>query len=195
VREEADELHVAPGIGHGRVCRAGGHDDHVTGRDGAAYAVDPDMPGAGDHVHDLLGQRVHVGVATRRPSQADDADAGVGCQAGQWIRRPASFHLLERQPGARHDRHGVSARRAKILVTCAAIAAATRSANVAARAAVAEIIFQWPGLGRWMADAVLRGDQATIMAYVMFTSVLFLVVNLAVDVVYAYLDRRVVLGE
>ena len=59
---------------------------------------------------------------------------------------------------------------------------------------VAEIIFRWPGLGRWMADAVLRGDQATIMAYVMFTSVLFLMVNLVVDVIYAYLDRRVVLG-
>ena len=59
---------------------------------------------------------------------------------------------------------------------------------------VAEIIFRWPGLGRWMADAVLRGDQATIMAYVMFTSILFLFVNLAVDVIYAYLDRRVVLG-
>ncbi len=59
---------------------------------------------------------------------------------------------------------------------------------------VAEIIFQWPGLGRWMADAVLRGDQATIMTFVLFTAVLFLVVNLAVDVIYAYLDRRVVLG-
>ena len=59
---------------------------------------------------------------------------------------------------------------------------------------VAEIIFRWPGLGRWLADAVLRGDQATIMAYVMFTSILFLLVNLAVDVIYAYLDRRVVLG-
>jgi ABC-type dipeptide/oligopeptide/nickel transport system permease component len=46
-----------------------------------------------------------------------------------------------------------------------------------------------------MADSVLRGDQATIMAYVLFTSVLFLMVNLVVDVVYAYLDRRVVLGE
>jgi peptide/nickel transport system permease protein len=59
---------------------------------------------------------------------------------------------------------------------------------------VVEVIYRWPGLGRWMADAVLRGDQATIMAYVMFTSVLFLLVNLAVDVMYAYLDRRVVLG-
>jgi ABC-type dipeptide/oligopeptide/nickel transport system permease component len=59
---------------------------------------------------------------------------------------------------------------------------------------VVEIIFQWPGIGRWMADSVLRGDQATIMAYVLFTSVLFLVVNLVVDVIYAYLDRRVTLG-
>jgi peptide/nickel transport system permease protein len=60
---------------------------------------------------------------------------------------------------------------------------------------VAELVFRWPGLGRWMADSVLRGDQATIMAYVMFTSVLFLFVNLVVDVIYAYLDRRVVLGR
>lgn len=60
---------------------------------------------------------------------------------------------------------------------------------------VAEIIFQWPGLGRWMATSVLRGDQATIMAYVLFTSILFLLVNLVVDIVYAYLDRRVVLGD
>ena len=59
---------------------------------------------------------------------------------------------------------------------------------------VAEIIFRWPGLGRWMADSVLRGDQATIMTYVMFTSILFLLVNLIVDVVYAYLDPRVELG-
>ena len=59
---------------------------------------------------------------------------------------------------------------------------------------VVEIIFIWPGMGRWMADGVLRGDQATIMAYVLFTSILFLVVNLIVDIVYAYLDRRVVLG-
>ncbi len=59
---------------------------------------------------------------------------------------------------------------------------------------VVEIIYRWPGIGRWMADAVLQGDQATIMAYVLFTSFLFLFVNLIVDVTYAYLDRRVVLG-
>jgi ABC-type dipeptide/oligopeptide/nickel transport system permease component len=60
---------------------------------------------------------------------------------------------------------------------------------------VVEVIYRWPGLGRWMADAVLRGDRATIMAYVLFTSVMFLIVNIVVDAAYAYLDRRVVLGE
>ena len=58
-----------------------------------------------------------------------------------------------------------------------------------------EIIYRWPGLGRWMADSVVRGDQATLMTYVLFTSVLFLIVNLIVDVVYANLDRRVTLGK
>ena len=58
-----------------------------------------------------------------------------------------------------------------------------------------EIIYRWPGLGRWMADSVLRGDQATLMPYVLFTSILFLMVNLIVDVVYANLDRRVTLGK
>jgi len=61
-------------------------------------------------------------------------------------------------------------------------------------AIAAEIIFRWPGLGKWMADSVVRGDQATIMTYVLFTSVLFLLVNLVVDVIYARLDPRVVLG-
>jgi ABC-type dipeptide/oligopeptide/nickel transport system permease component len=60
---------------------------------------------------------------------------------------------------------------------------------------VVELVFRWPGMGRWATDAILRGDRATILAFVLVTSVVFLTVNLIVDVVYAYLDRRVVLGE
>jgi ABC-type dipeptide/oligopeptide/nickel transport system permease component len=60
---------------------------------------------------------------------------------------------------------------------------------------VVEIIFLWPGLGKWLSDAVLQGDQATTMAYVLFTAVLMLLLNLIVDVAYAHLDRRVRLGE
>jgi peptide/nickel transport system permease protein len=60
---------------------------------------------------------------------------------------------------------------------------------------VVEIIFLWPGLGKWLSDAVLQGDQATTMTYVLFTAVLMLVLNLIVDVLYAHFDRRVVLGD
>lgn len=60
---------------------------------------------------------------------------------------------------------------------------------------VVELIFRWPGLGQWVTDAILSGDQATIMAYVLITSLIFMTVNLIVDVAYAYLDRRVVLGS
>ena len=62
-------------------------------------------------------------------------------------------------------------------------------------AVVVEIIFQWPGLGSWLAQAVLSGDQASTMAFVLFAAVLFLVLNLIVDVLYAHFDRRVVLGD
>ncbi len=61
-------------------------------------------------------------------------------------------------------------------------------------AVVVEAIFQWPGMGRWIADAVLRGDQATVMTFVLVIAVIFLLVNLAVDVAYAYLDRRIELA-
>ncbi|HET7388600.1 MAG TPA: ABC transporter permease [Nocardioidaceae bacterium] len=56
---------------------------------------------------------------------------------------------------------------------------------------VVETIFQWPGLGRWMAQAVLSGDNATILGYVLFLSVTYLLVNLMVDVACAYLDPRI----
>ncbi|MGH3385971.1 MAG: ABC transporter permease [Nocardioidaceae bacterium] len=62
-------------------------------------------------------------------------------------------------------------------------------------AVVVEIIFLWPGMGKWLSDAVLQGDQATTMAYVLFTAVLMLVLNLIVDVLYAHFDRRIVLGD
>jgi len=60
---------------------------------------------------------------------------------------------------------------------------------------VVETIFGWPGLGNWMADSVLSGDQGTTLAFVIFTSVLFVTINMGVDVLYGYLDRRVVLRK
>lgn len=58
---------------------------------------------------------------------------------------------------------------------------------------VVEMIFHWPGIGQWMAQAVLSGDNATILGYVLFLSITYLIVNLLVDLVCAYLDPRIAL--
>lgn len=60
---------------------------------------------------------------------------------------------------------------------------------------VVELVFNWPGLGRWVANAALSGDYAAIMGFILLIAVMVVTINLVVDVLYAYLDPRVELGE
>ena len=60
---------------------------------------------------------------------------------------------------------------------------------------VIELIFQQPGMGKWITDAVLRGDRATIMAFVLVIGAGYLLINLFVDLAYAHFDRRIELGS
>lgn len=60
---------------------------------------------------------------------------------------------------------------------------------------VVELVFAWPGMGRWVANAALSGDFAAIMGFILVVAVIVLSINLAVDVLYAYLDPRIELGE
>ncbi|MBS1912520.1 MAG: ABC transporter permease [Bacteroidetes bacterium] len=54
-----------------------------------------------------------------------------------------------------------------------------------------ETIFNWPGIGRLAFDAVTQLDFPMIQGTVLFTAVIFVVVNLIVDVAYAVLDPKV----
>jgi peptide/nickel transport system permease protein len=56
---------------------------------------------------------------------------------------------------------------------------------------VVEVIFAWPGLGRLAFDAVQRRDYPVLQGAVLLFSLTFLVVNLVVDLLYAYLDPRI----
>ncbi|HEV8594250.1 MAG TPA: ABC transporter permease [Thermoplasmata archaeon] len=62
-------------------------------------------------------------------------------------------------------------------------------------AVLTETIFSWPGIGRWSADAVRQLDPAAIMGFTLVAGVVYVVANLVVDVLYAYLDPRIRLGE
>jgi len=54
-----------------------------------------------------------------------------------------------------------------------------------------ETVFSWPGLGRYVVNAIARRDLPAIQGSVLFLSVVFVVVNLLTDLVYARVDPRV----
>jgi peptide/nickel transport system permease protein len=58
-------------------------------------------------------------------------------------------------------------------------------------AVVTETIFAWPGLGRLTVQALLNRDFPVVMAAVSFTSIVYTLSNLAVDLMYGWLDPRV----
>ena len=58
-------------------------------------------------------------------------------------------------------------------------------------AVVTETIFAWPGPGRLTVQALLNRDFPVVMAAVSFTSVVYTLMNLGVDLAYGWLDPRV----
>ncbi len=58
-------------------------------------------------------------------------------------------------------------------------------------AVLTETVFSWPGLGRWMVEGVQRSDYPVVQAGVMVTATVFVLLNLCVDLAYAWLDPRV----
>jgi len=57
-----------------------------------------------------------------------------------------------------------------------------------------ETIFSWPGLGRYVVNAIARRDLPGVQGAVLFMSVVFVLVNLLTDLAYAKTDPRVRLG-
>jgi peptide/nickel transport system permease protein len=62
-------------------------------------------------------------------------------------------------------------------------------------AIVTETIFAWPGMGKLIIDSINVLDRPVIVAYLLIIVTLFIVINLAVDVLYSVLDPRVRLGD
>lgn len=56
--------------------------------------------------------------------------------------------------------------------------------------AIVESIFMWDGVGKLALDSILMRDDPMIQAYVVWMSVIYVVVNLVVDILYRTLDPR-----
>ena len=58
-------------------------------------------------------------------------------------------------------------------------------------AILTETIFAWPGVGKWIYDAVMQRDYMVIRGGTLFLAAIFIVINLCVDVLYAVINPRI----
>lgn len=59
---------------------------------------------------------------------------------------------------------------------------------------IVETIFMWDGVGKMAVDAITMRDYPIVQAYVVWMALIYVLVNLAADILYHYLDPRVRLG-
>ena len=57
--------------------------------------------------------------------------------------------------------------------------------------AVVESVFGWPGIGNYAVTALMTKDSGPIQSFVLFVAVMYVVVNLVVDLVYGLMDPRI----
>lgn len=58
-------------------------------------------------------------------------------------------------------------------------------------AILTETVFSWPGIGRWVYQAIASRDYPIIQGGVMFVAFMFVIVNLLVDLTYSIIDPRI----
>jgi len=67
-------------------------------------------------------------------------------------------------------------------------------ANFLGGAMVTEVVFTYPGLGRLLTQAISTRDYPLIQGSILVIIVIFMLINLAVDMLYAYIDPRIKQG-
>ena len=58
-------------------------------------------------------------------------------------------------------------------------------------AMLTETVFSWPGLGRLMVENIKSKDIPMVLGCVVFLATMFTIVNLVVDLIYAFVDPRI----
>ncbi|MCH2430900.1 MAG: ABC transporter permease [Acidimicrobiales bacterium] len=58
-----------------------------------------------------------------------------------------------------------------------------------------EFLFSWPGIGRYAFDAITTRDLEALQGFVVFVGVMYVVLNMAIDIAYALIDPRIRLGS
>jgi len=58
-------------------------------------------------------------------------------------------------------------------------------------AILTETVFDWPGVGTWLSEAIFNRDYPVLQGGILFLAVVFVLVNLLVDLSYALINPRI----
>ena len=58
-------------------------------------------------------------------------------------------------------------------------------------ATIIETIFEWQGVGKMAIDAISVKDYPVIQGYILWMAIIYVFINLAVDLLYRFLDPRI----
>ena len=73
-----------------------------------------------------------------------------------------------------------------IVTTLGMVFSFTLGANV-----LVEKVFAWPGIGSYAIEALVVSDYAAVQGFVLAMAVLFVTLNLAIDILYTLIDPRI----
>ncbi len=65
-----------------------------------------------------------------------------------------------------------------------------QAGSLLAGAVLTETIFSWPGIGKWLIDAIARRDYPVVQAGILISALTFIAINLVVDLLYGVVNPR-----
>jgi len=77
-----------------------------------------------------------------------------------------------------------------VITTLGMVFSFTLGANV-----LVEKVFAWPGIGSYAVEALVVSDYAAVQGFVLSMATIFVVLNLAIDILYTLIDPRIGLGD
>jgi ABC-type dipeptide/oligopeptide/nickel transport system permease component len=60
---------------------------------------------------------------------------------------------------------------------------------------VIEMIFAWPGIGQYVWNALMSNDYDAVQGFVLTIAIIYLFLNLIIDLLYSFIDPRIRLGS
>lgn len=141
------------------------------------------MESPGQNLRYLIMPAVTLGVALMAVITRMTRSSIIACLNDDYVRTARAKGLVERRVITGHV-----LKNAMMPVTTVI---GLQLGTLLSGAVITETIFLWPGIGKFAVDAIFARDFPIIQGIVLLSAVVFIFVNLVVDVMYTFLDPRV----